>query len=164
LGALPPNPRSIFSQMKNLDGIEVAPVWEPSWFSKGVFGLALLLGAGDERQGQEGQRFRQTGALDNLPAPRWSMSHNDCLVYLHRRVASAKLALDRSKSVSGRLYNRLTGERADVILVSGQVLQTVSRVTGHREAFDELDAGLEYHVPLPLAERLLTALRAKVPA
>ncbi len=94
-------------------------------------------------------------------ADRQYMSEPHCLLYLHRRVASARQAADRGRHLFGRIYNALTGADPDYILLTGHVLDTVLRVAEEPRLDADQRLGT-YQVRRDVAERLLDVFTEKM--
>lgn len=91
------------------------------------------------------------------------MSPDHCILYLARRVGEAQQAGDRSGSIFGRIYNRMTGEAVGFVNLSGAVLATTMTYVGDPvpEVFDK---GKDYVIRLEIAENLLNRMKTKAKA
>ncbi|KAJ55375.1 hypothetical protein ACMU_11815 [Actibacterium mucosum KCTC 23349] len=88
------------------------------------------------------------------------MSDEHCLMYLARRVSNAEQAQARSGWFGGRLYNRMAGENADFVELSGAVLAGAMRYSGHTVP-EGLDRGQDYLLRRDYAQGLLLLFKDK---
>lgn len=89
------------------------------------------------------------------------MSPEHCLLYLHRRVATARDADARSRNLPGRMFNRLTGQFGGAAHVSSHVLNVAFNTIGETPPA-ALRPERHYLVSINEAERLLARLREVV--
>ncbi|WP_095589591.1 hypothetical protein [Actibacterium ureilyticum] len=82
------------------------------------------------------------------------MSPEHCYLYLARRVATAELAAARAGWIGGRLYNRLSGTRADYVPLSGAVVSGILRLAGEAPP-EAMDRGAQYLVRRDVARDYL---------
>lgn len=88
------------------------------------------------------------------------MSVDHCVLYLSRRIGEVRQSQERSKSLFGRLKNKMLSEETDKVALSGAVLANVMEYVGDPVP-DEFDRGKDYSIRFEIAENLHERLLQK---
>lgn len=102
--------------------------------------------------------FSAEAASWSSSATKAGMDDKQTLIFLHTRVSETMKATRRQRNVFGRIYNSLTGEMPDYVLLPGNILMRVLKVV--RECPDWMQTTGEYEVRIDIAQELLAKFKA----
>ena len=93
-------------------------------------------------------------------ATRVGMDDKQCLVFLQTRISEAQRSTRRHGHMFGRIYNAMTGDMANYVVLPGNILMRVLHMV--QTCPQWLETTGEYELRLYFAETLLDRFRALV--